>query len=112
MRSRAGLSPTTERSPMSTTTERGVVLLFSLAAYGAAAAGPSETYGLGTTPSEAELAQFVSPLPDGRGLPPGSGSAADGKIVYEQQCLACHGANLQGGIGDRLVGGRGTLVNA
>ena len=24
---------------------------------------------------------------------------------------ACHGANLQGGIGDRLIGGRGTLVN-
>jgi S-disulfanyl-L-cysteine oxidoreductase SoxD len=98
---------------MSTTIERALVsLALSLVAFNAPAAGPEQAYGLGTTPTEAELAQFVSPLPDGRGLPPGSGSAADGKVLYEQQCAACHGANLQGGIGDRLVGGRGTLVNA
>ena len=32
--------------------------------------------------------------------------------MYQQQCLACHGQNLEGGIGDRLIGGRGSLVNA
>ena len=42
----------------------------------------------------------------------GSGSVAQGKAVYEAQCVACHGENLQGGIGDRLIGGRGTLVNS
>ena len=68
-------------------------------------------YGLGATVSDAELQRFVSPLPDGRGLPAGSGSVLEGKSLYQQQCASCHGENLQGGIGDRLVGGRGTLVN-
>jgi len=95
---------------MSNTTERLLVSLgLGLVSCAAWAAQP---YGFGTAPTEAELAQFVSPLPDGRGLPAGSGNVSQGKDVYEQQCVACHGANLQGGTGDKLVGGRGTLVNA
>jgi hypothetical protein len=66
-------------------------------------------YNFGVQPSTAELAAFVSPLPDGRGLPRGSGSSAEGKKVYAAQCLSCHGANLEGGMGDRLIGGRGSL---
>jgi S-disulfanyl-L-cysteine oxidoreductase SoxD len=69
------------------------------------------TYGFGVTASESELGRFYSPLPDGRGLPQGSGSVLEGKSVYQQQCASCHGETLQGGIGDRLVGGRGSLVN-
>jgi cytochrome c len=69
------------------------------------------TYGFGTTPAPEELQRFVSPLPDGRGLPSGSGSATQGRAIYAQQCESCHGDKLQGGMGDRLVGGRGTLVN-
>lgn len=76
-----------------------------------AAANGGEKYGFGTTPSAAEMERFVSPLPDGRGLPPGSGSVAQGKVLYAQQCASCHGASLEGGIGDKLVGGRGSLVN-
>ncbi|MGH8801106.1 MAG: c-type cytochrome [Casimicrobiaceae bacterium] len=68
-------------------------------------------YGLGTTPTVAELAQFTSPLPDGRGMPAGSGSVAQGGVLYQAQCASCHGDKLQGGMGDRLIGGRGTLVN-
>jgi len=68
-------------------------------------------YGFGSTPSDAELQRFVSPLPDGRGLPPGSGTVAQGKAVYTEQCVACHGANLEGGLGDKLIGGRGSLAN-
>jgi S-disulfanyl-L-cysteine oxidoreductase SoxD len=63
----------------------------------------------------AELARFFSIPPDGRGLPPGSGTAASGAKVFADSCAACHGEKLQGnpqvGIGgDRLLGGRGTLA--
>jgi S-disulfanyl-L-cysteine oxidoreductase SoxD len=98
---------------MSTNTERllravaAALLCVASAAVDAQAAG----YGFGSTPSQAELDRFFAVMPDGRGLPPGSGSVEQGKVVYTEQCMACHGANLQGGIGDRLVGGRGTLVN-
>jgi len=78
----------------------------------ALAADPSkQAFGFGVVAPPSELARYFSPLPDGRGLPAGSGSVTQGKAVYQQHCLACHGQNLEGGIGDRLIGGRGTLVN-
>ncbi|HWM27264.1 MAG TPA: cytochrome c [Woeseiaceae bacterium] len=68
---------------------------------------------LGEPVSEAELADIdYVVLPDGRGLPSGSGTAAEGKDVYEQHCLACHGASGADGINDRLVGGHGTIDTA
>jgi S-disulfanyl-L-cysteine oxidoreductase SoxD len=110
---------------MSTTTERRVRLPGAAAAaaalLSACAVGPGQmrsddalapTDGFGQPATAADLARFFSSLPDGRDLPRGSGTAAQGKAVYESQCVACHGDKLQGGLGDRLIGGRGTLVNA
>jgi cytochrome c len=82
-----------------------------LAATAAAGQPAQTTYGFGTVPTQDELQRFVSPLPDGRGLPAGSGTVEQGRAIYAQQCVACHGEQLQGGQGDRLIGGRGTLVN-
>jgi cytochrome c len=67
----------------------------------------------GTTPGAAELSKMFSYPASGRGLPSGSGNWEQGKKVYEQKCLACHGDKLQGaaGLGEALVGGRGSLVN-
>jgi cytochrome c len=48
--------------------------------------------------------------PDGKGLPNGNGTVAQGKVVFEENCAACHGANGQDGIKDRLVGGQGSLA--
>lgn len=99
---------------MSTTTEmcRTVVALAGTLACATAWSQSATVYGFGTEPTRGELERFVSPLPDGRGLPAGSGSVAQGKEIYEKNCLVCHGDQLQGGPqGDRLVGGRGTLVN-
>lgn len=88
----------------------GIALALGLAG-GAMADNHGKKFGFGHTATPEELSQFVSPLPDGRGLPKGSGTVMQGEKVYTQHCLACHGANLEGGIGDRLTGGRGTLVN-
>ena len=48
-------------------------------------------------------------LPDGSGLPEGSGTAAMGAEVYATHCLACHGDGGQDGINDRLAGGHGSI---
>lgn len=72
-------------------------------------------YGFGTAVSNEELAKYFSIPADGRGLPAGSGKAADGAKIYAESCAACHGEKLEGnpakGIGgDKLLGGRGSLA--
>lgn len=74
-------------------------------------ATPPKAFGFGQAVDSAELAKFFSSMPDGRDLPAGSGTVEQGKAIYTASCAACHGVNLEGGLGDRLVGGRGTLVN-
>ena len=63
------------------------------------------------TPEEIEKLD-ITVMPDGRGLPPGSGSVSTGADVYAQKCQACHGAKGQGGPQDRLTGGIGSLASA
>lgn len=72
-----------------------------------------ERYGFGSTPTPGQIASWnIEVAPDGRNLPAGSSSIAFGKEVYDAKCAACHGSNGEGGIGDRLVGGAGTLATA
>lgn len=42
--------------------------------------------------------------PDGRGLPPGEGSVAEGRQVYIARCRHCHGDEGRGGSGGHLIG--------
>ncbi len=51
-------------------------------------------------------------LPDGTGLPPGSGSARRGESIYREHCAACHGLDGSSGTNDALVGGRDTLATS
>ncbi len=61
---------------------------------------------LGTPISEAEIAAWdITILPDGSGLPPGSGTPSDGARIFATKCATCHGENGKGGSAAALVGG-------
>jgi cytochrome c len=48
---------------------------------------------------------------NGKGLPPGRGGVAEGKVVYEAKCLACHGPDAKGGpVYGSMVGGIGSFT--
>ena len=67
-------------------------------------------YGIGRVATTTEIAGWnIDVGGDGSNLPPGIGSVSHGSEVFGQQCAACHGAKGEGGVGDRLVGGQGTL---
>src|SRR6266702_2952374 len=68
-------------------------------------------YGIGRVATPAEIAGWnIDVGGDGSNLPTGGGSVSHGREVFAQQCAACHGNKGEGGIGDRLVGGQGTLA--
>jgi len=79
---------------------------------GSTGSTPRETPNLGRPATQAEIAGWdISIAPDGRGLPPGSGTPSQGAQVYTQKCQACHGEKGVGGPNDRLAGGQGTLAS-
>jgi mono/diheme cytochrome c family protein len=64
-----------------------------------------DRFGFGTPASEARIAEWdIDVKPDGEGLPPGSGTVAEGQRVYGRMCRSCHGATGVEGPNDRLVG--------
>lgn len=70
-------------------------------------------YSFGRTPTKNEEAAWdIDVMPDGTGLPEGSGSVELGDELFEAQCASCHG---DFGIGNggypKLQGGKGTLAN-
>ena len=75
-----------------------------------AAQSSAEGPGLGEalTPEAVASLDYVV-LPDGSGLPAGSGNAVRGARLYERHCLSCHGENGADGVNDRLAGGHGTI---
>jgi cytochrome c len=82
------------------------IVLFASAI--ALAQGP--TYRLGTSASAEEIkARNTAVLPDGRELPPGSGTVKEGASVYVQKCQLCHGPN---GTGTKLHRGLIPLGNS
>lgn len=73
--------------------------------------GRAGFYGFGETATPEMIAGWnIDVMPDGQGLPPGSGSVADGEVLYDSQCAACHGVFGEGQ--ERwpaLAGGTGSL---
>ncbi len=57
----------------------------------------SDGYGLGRAAMPEEIAAWdVDVLPDGRGLPEGSGDALTGEEVFAEHCASCHGDFAEG----------------
>lgn len=62
---------------------------------------------IGRAPTKEEIQAWdISVGPDGKGLPPGQGTAKDGAPIFAAKCAVCHGPNGEGAkIGPRIVGG-------
>jgi S-disulfanyl-L-cysteine oxidoreductase SoxD len=81
----------------------------ALALGGAPAATAADLPGLGKPVSEADLALWdISVGPDGKGLPAGSGTPAQGAAIFAQKCEVCHGKDGQGGSNALLINPPGT----
>ena len=65
---------------------------------------PPTRPGLGKPVTEADLAHWdISIGPDGNGLPPGSGTPAQGAAIFAQKCELCHGKDGNGGTNAALA---------
>lgn len=91
----------------------GALALAGLGAFSAMAADAVAPPQLGrvATPDDVRRAD-ITIAPDGKNLPPGQGSVAQGAMVFNQQCAACHGPSGKGGPMQQLTGGVGSLTSA
>lgn len=63
-----------------------------------------ERFGFGKPASAEKIAAVdIDIRPDGKGLPAGSGTVAQGGKVYTEKCAACHGTDGVDGAYSRLV---------
>lgn len=75
------------------------------AAPGAARSGEPGQFGFGRAATAEEIKAWdIAISPDGTGLPPGSGTARQGAVLFQQKCAMCHGATGTEGPAERLVG--------
>jgi S-disulfanyl-L-cysteine oxidoreductase SoxD len=89
----------------------GAVIITALS-FGAADGQSTPKPRYGKPISEADLAAWDIDVrtSDGKGLPAGKGSVAEGKALYDQQCASCHGENAKGGpMYGTMVGGIGSF---
>jgi S-disulfanyl-L-cysteine oxidoreductase SoxD len=71
--------------------------LLALAALSLPLLAQSPTYHVGRAASPAEIAaRDITVGPDGKNLPEGEGTAAEGAVVYANRCEECHGPEGKG----------------
>jgi S-disulfanyl-L-cysteine oxidoreductase SoxD len=89
-----------------------VAAIFGLAACSAAFAQAPAYSGIGQAPSKDQVQAWNQTIgPEGKELPPGSGTAKQGAEVFASKCAACHGPAGEGSpLAPRLIGGRGPLT--
>jgi len=78
-----------------------------------AAAQTPDYKNVGRAPTAQEVqAMDIAIATDGKELPPGSGNAKTGAVLFTQKCAACHGESQEGSAqAPALVGGKGTLTS-
>lgn len=88
-----------------------VTLITGLAISATATVLRAGEYGLGRPALPEEIAAWdVKIMPDGRGLPEGSGDVLTGDDVFSENCAVCHGDFAEGvGNWPKLAGGWNTL---
>ncbi len=86
---------------------RGTVagLVLALVVGGSCRGEDGAPYGFGKAATPADVSAWdIDVMPDGTGLPPGSGTAPQGAAIYAHKCAACHGPTGTEGPSERLVG--------
>jgi cytochrome c len=88
-------------------------LVAAIAACLTAAAQTPDYKNVGRTPTADEIkAMDIAVGIDGKELPPGSGNAKTGAVIFAAKCMACHGESQEGSAqAPALVGGKGTLTS-
>jgi hypothetical protein len=88
----------------------GLALFMSVVARAENEAQTPTLIGLGLPLEAAQIERYaITIFPDGRNLPPGQGSVAQGAKLYAVQCALCHGAKGIEGPAARLAGSEGFI---
>ncbi len=104
---------TAEAAPAETTAETAPAEQAAEVAPAEGAPVTMARLGLGRPATEDEIAAWdVNVMPDGTGLPVGSGSVEDGEMLFSENCAVCHGEFAEGsGNWPKLAGGDGSLAD-
>ena len=80
---------------------------------GATVSAQSPTYHLGRAPTAEEVRAWdIAISPTGKELPPGHGTAKEGRDLFiEKGCSQCHGRNGEGGRAPTLIVAKGAPTN-
>ena len=83
--------------------------LVALPAY-AAEPKAAPKFGFGQAPTPEQVAAWdIDVRPDGKGLPPGRGTVAEGQEIYDAKCASCHGTFGESTDYMAIAGGVGSL---
>ena len=87
------------------TLSRTALLMLALVLLTSDSSGDDVSVDLGAPVRESALAPWsITVFPNGQGLPSGQGSVSEGRALYQNQCVQCHGPTGSEGPAARLAG--------